>query len=158
MSGPRGHLGHLARRFRDSLSSAPPEAADVEWARAQLLPAEFALWQSMSPQDRRHSVTVARCVASSEPTRVVVAGALLHDVGKTASGLSTLQRVAATLVGPRGERFTRYHDHERLGAAMAERAGSDPVTVALIGGAGPAAALLRRCDDGAPPAADDHVL
>jgi hypothetical protein len=147
MSGGQGHVAHLVRRFWGSLSSAPPDAGDVEWARAHLTAAEAEMWDAMAPQDRRHSIAVARCVAASEPGREVVAGALLHDVGKTASGLNTWERVAATLVGPRGARFERYHDHERIGSAMATEAGSDEVTVALIRGEGPAAEILRTCDD-----------
>ncbi len=76
-----------------------------------------------------------------------MAGALLHDVGKTASGLGTLRRVVATLVGPRTDRLRRYHDHEAIGADMAARAGSDPVTVALIRGEGPGADDLQAADD-----------
>jgi putative nucleotidyltransferase with HDIG domain len=101
----------------------------------------------MAPQDRRHSIAVARCVAAADPSREVVAGALLHDVGKTVSGLNTFERVAATVVGPRSERFRHYHDHERIGSEMAEQAGSDPVTVALVRGEGPAVDVLRTCDD-----------
>mgnify|MGYP001829194238 FL=1 len=147
MNGTRGHVWHLARRFWGSLSSAPPGPGDVEWAHAHLTAAEAEMWDSMAPQDRRHSIAVARCVATSEPGREVVAGALLHDVGKTASGLTTWQRVVATLVGPRGARFERYHDHERIGSDMVAQAGSDEVTVALIRGEGSAAPILRACDD-----------
>ena len=49
------------------------------------------------------------------------------------------RRVAATVVGPRGRRFRLYHDHEAIGARLAEAAGADSVTVALIEGHGPAA-------------------
>ena len=76
-----------------------------------------------------------------------MAGALLHDVGKVEAGLGTFARVAATVVGPRGRRFRLYHDHEAIGARLAEAAGADPVTVALIEGHGPAAADLRAADD-----------
>lgn len=147
MSGGAAHARHLARRFWGSLSSASPEPADAEWAHSQLRPPEQALWDAMAPQDRRHSAAVARCVAATDSSREVVAGALLHDVGKTASGLGTWSRVVATLVGPRGDRFGLYHDHERIGADMAEAAGSASATVALIRGDGPGAALLRSCDD-----------
>ena len=57
-----------------------------------------------------------------------MAGALLHDVGKLESGLGTLARVVATIVGPRTARFRRYHDHERIGADLLVAAGSTPVT------------------------------
>ena len=58
----------------------------------------------MSNQDRRHSALVGQRFAAMDPDapRELVAGALLHDVGKIECGLGTFSRVAATLVGPRG--------------------------------------------------------
>jgi len=139
---------HLARRFITSLSLREPPEVDTEWVRSQLLPGEAALWQQMSVQDRRHAILVARRFVAlvDQPGREQVAGALLHDVGKQASGLGTFARVAATLVGPRGDRFRKYHDHQALGAAMAGDAGSTAVTVALIGGRGPLAPVLAAAD------------
>lgn len=141
-------LGHLARRFAGSLSRRPPSEADASWAVAQLLPAEAALWQRMAVQDKRHSILVARRFVdlADEPSREQIA-ALLHDVGKLASGLGTCARVLATIVGPRTARFRQYHDHERLGAEMLRAAGSAAATLELVQGAGPAAAALRQADD-----------
>ena len=48
--------GHLVRRFLGSLSTRPPPADDEAWARAQLLPAEQAVWARMSSVDDRKSV------------------------------------------------------------------------------------------------------
>lgn len=146
---PLRHAGHLARRFATSLSRRPPPAADVAWAHTHLLAAEGALWDRMPVQDRRHSLLVARRFAELAPDadRPQVAAALLHDVGKSISGLGTFARVAATLVGPRTARFREYHDHERLGAEMLRTAGSAEVTVELVQGRGPAAGALRRADD-----------
>lgn len=139
---------HLVARFFGSLSDAPPDAIEEEWARSLLLDAEWALWQQMSNQDRRHSAKVARRFVAARPeaTRAEIAGALLHDVGKLECGLGTWGRVAATVVGRRTERFRAYHDHERIGAEMAAAAGSDPVTVELIAEQGPAYPVLRSCD------------
>ena len=122
---------HLAARFFGSLSSEPPEPAEDAWAESQLLPGEVALWRQMSNQDRRHSAKVARRFVAARPeaTRAEIAGALLHDVGKIECGLGTWGRVAASVVGRRGQRFTLYHDHERIGSELAVEAGSDPVTV-----------------------------
>ena len=94
-------LVHLARRFAASLTPRPPVASDREWALSLLSPAEADLWQRMAVQDRRHSILVARrflelCEA---PVREEVAAALLHDVGKLASGLGTFRRVLATVIG-----------------------------------------------------------
>ena len=106
------------------------------------------MWERMGDVDRRHSILVARRFVAARPeaTRVEIAGALLHDVGKVESGLGTFGRVAATVVGARGRRFRRYHDHEAIGARRAAAAGSDPVTVALIEGRGPAAPALAAAD------------
>ena len=126
-----------------SLSPRSPSESDDAWARAWLLSGEIAIWERMSNPDRRHAVAVARAVAGSgEWRRPVVAAALLHDGGKVACGLGTIGRVGATLwvavVGraraSRGDgRVSRYVRHEAIGAAMLRDAGSDPVTVALVG-------------------------
>jgi hypothetical protein len=139
---------HLARRFFGSLRPGGPRAADDEWARAQLLPAEAGLWQRMRGADRRHSIGVAREAERSlgaEATRPVLAAALLHDVGKIESGLGVYGRVVATLCGliagretakewTRSRGFTRrvglYLLHPDLGGDLLGMAGSDPLTEA----------------------------
>lgn len=139
---------HLALRFFGSLSGRPPDVAEEVWAEDHLLPGELALWRRMSNQDRRHSAKVARRFLAARPdaTRAEIAGALLHDVGKLECDLGTWGRVVASVVGPRTERFRRYHDHEHLGSVLAERAGSEPATVELIDEDGPAYPVLKECD------------
>jgi hypothetical protein len=139
---------HLAARFFGSLSNKPADAADVEWVRSQLLPGEWELWRQMSNQDQRHTVIVARRFSSVRPesTRAEVAGALLHDVGKLECGLGTWGRVAATVVGRRGRRFTLYHDHEQIGADLAKEAGSAPETVDMIAERGDVFPIMHACD------------
>ncbi len=139
---------HLAARFFTSLSSRPPQPADEAWAQAQLLPGELVLWRQMSNQDRRHSAKVARRFGAVrlEATRAEMAGALLHDVGKIDCGLGTWGRVLASTFGRRTERFRLYHDHESIGARLAEAAGSDSATVELIDERGPAYETLKSCD------------
>jgi len=141
-------LAHLARRFWGSLSRAEPAPADVEWAHRILLPAEAELWDRQPVQDRRHTVEVARRFVALAPdaTPSEVAGALLHDIGKLDAGLGTLSRVVATVVGPRTERFRRYHDHERIGPRMLREVGSAEATVELVAGRGPRAETLRAAD------------
>jgi hypothetical protein len=144
-----GGIAHLARRFRGSLSDDPPPLDDVRWAERHLTPIEVAMWRRMSNPDRRHHVEVTRRFLERRPeaTRAEIAGALLHDVGKLDAGLGTFGRVVATVVGPRTDRFRRYHDHEVIGAGWLEAAGSDPDTVALVRRRGPAAAALEAADD-----------
>jgi hypothetical protein len=139
---------HLAARFFVSLSTAPPAAADEVWAESHLLPGEVRMWRRMSNVDRKHSTKVARRFVALRPdaTRAEVAGALLHDVGKIECGLGTFGRVAASVVGRRGRRFSIYHDHERIGSELARAAGSDPATVDLIAERGPALPALKACD------------
>ena len=141
-------VAHLTLRFVTSLPPTPPPVADEVWVDERLLPGERSLWTRLSNQDRRHSIGVARRFVAARPeaSREEIAGALLHDVGKIACGLGTFARVAATIVGPRTESFRRYHDHEEIGASMASRAGSDPATVELIAGRGPAFPALLASD------------
>ncbi len=139
---------HLVRRFFGSLSRAEPVTADVRWAHSFLLPGEVALWNRMSVQDRRHSIVVAKRFAGRMPDAIRdhIAGALLHDVGKVECGLGTTMRVVATVVGPRTERFRRYHQHELIGLRLAEDAGSSSATLELLRWQGPAADVLRVAD------------
>lgn len=78
----------------------------------------------------------ARAIHALDPPakRTEQAAALLHDVGKTVSGLGWLMRIVATIVGPRGSAFAMYHDHENLAVQMLQGI-SDQRTLDLIGGA-----------------------
>lgn len=139
---------HLAARFVTSLPPTPPSVDDEVWVDTILLPGERSLWVQLSNQDRRHSAAVARRFVEQRPgaTRAEIAGAVLHDVGKIECGLGTFGRVVATLVGPRTASFAAYHDHEAIGATMAQSAGSDDATVELIAQQGPAFEALRLSD------------
>lgn len=143
--------GHLVRRWVSSLSRAEPSVGDVEWVTSVLTPGELGIWTSMAVADRRHSIVVARRFVELAPDagRVFVAAALLHDVGKSASNLSTMARVMATIVGPRGARFATYHRHEEIGIEMCRRAGSHDETIAVMSGAGDPAMVdtLRAADE-----------
>lgn len=142
---------HRARRFFRTLVAPRPSAEDTAWAESHLSDAERRLFVRMSTADRSHSIEVARTVdanldrlgltAADPEARWVIAAALLHDVGKTVSGLGTYGRVMATLSGAAGgaemaplwaERrgMTRkiglYLQYPRLGADLLGMAGSDP--------------------------------
>jgi hypothetical protein len=138
---------HLVRRFAGSLRPGPPATVDERWAEAHLRPGEVQLWRRLSNPDRRHAVAVARAVVAElgpAATRPVVAAALLHDVGKLASGYRTPGRVVATVVWAvcdrqgRAEVWARrgwpwrrlglYRHHPDLGAEMIRRAGGDELT------------------------------
>jgi hypothetical protein len=162
MSGAR----HLVQRFVGSLRPGGPGADAEAWVASVLTPGELARWRTMSNPDRRHAHGVARAVASANDERAVLAAALLHDVGKVASGLRTPGRVVATVVATvRGReraaasdgRIGRYLRHPDLGAAMLADAGSDPLTVAWAREhhlppsqwtvPAPVGQLLKDCDD-----------
>jgi hypothetical protein len=134
---------HLAQRFFGALRPGGPKPADVAWVRVVLEPAELALWERLPAHDRRHTVDVARKVESllrgtpHEGDTRWPAAALLHDVGKLASGLSVFGRVFATLVGMVGgwrlsaweefrgirRRISQYLRHGEIGADMIRMAG-----------------------------------
>ena len=141
-------IWHLVARFVTSLAPTPPPAEHEAWVDEHLLPGERRLWVQLNNQDRRHSALVARrfLVERRAATRAEIAGAILHDVGKIKCRLGTFGRVVATVVGPRTPRFRAYHDHEAIGARMACEVGSDPVTVELIAGEGPAYDALKASD------------
>jgi hypothetical protein len=134
---------HLAGRFFRALRPGGPLVADVAWVRVVLEPAELALWERLPAHDRRHTVDVARKVEAllrgtphAGDTRWPAA-ALLHDVGKLASGLSVYGRVVATLAGMVGgwrlsaweefrgfrRRISQYLRHGEIGADMIRMAG-----------------------------------
>jgi response regulator RpfG family c-di-GMP phosphodiesterase len=125
---------HLARRFFTSLSKRPPVGKDIAWVNEKLLENEFELWCRMKPHDQRHSVEVARRFSELHPTfsRDEVAAALLHDIGKVHSELGVMGRVIATIVGPKGEKFRRYHEHELIGLNLCRNAGSSAETLRLL--------------------------
>ncbi len=138
---------HLTRRFVGSLWPFGPSTGDTLWAHEHLLAGERTLWDRMSAPDRRHSHGVARRVDQllDQPSREVIAAALLHDVGKLESGLGTFRRVAATLSAAvagretaelwvRSSGVTRriglYLTHPAIGGDMLEMADADPLTSA----------------------------
>lgn len=134
-------LGHLARRYAGSLSRAEPAADDERWAVSHLQGGELVLWRRMSAADRRHAIGVARSLridVDSEERPDVVAAALLHDVGKVASGLGPNGRAMATLwsavVGrsraTTGEgRVSRYLRHDAIGARLLDLHHARPLAI-----------------------------
>lgn len=127
---------HLVRRFRGAISRVNLMSEDLADVESLLLRDEFVLWQTMPAMDQRHSIAVMRRFKILRPSAALpeIRAALLHDVGKIASDLGVFSRVVATLIGPRGRRFTKYHDHERIGVQMLREINSDILTIQLVAG------------------------
>ena len=146
---------HLAKRLAGAVVAKRLSTVEVNEVAAILAPAELQLFRQLSTADQRHALHVLRrfdaIVAEALHVAPPVAArraALLHDIGKVRAPLGTVMRVVATVVGPRTPAFRRYHEHETIGVAMLEQAGSDPTTVMLLRGQGDAqlVAALRRAD------------
>ena len=144
-------FAHLAKRFVLSLVPSQVQEIERQWVHSVLTQSELVLWNNMMVQDRRHSVMVGRRFVKHRPTasQSEIAGALLHDVGKSVARLGSFARVIATLVGPRTSRFRQYHDHERIGATMLRSIGSDELTISMVEGScvGELKQSLSRADD-----------
>jgi hypothetical protein len=144
-------IAHLTKRFVLSLVPSQVQEIERQWVQSVLSPSEFDVWNNMMVQDRRHSVLVGRRFVKHRPTAMQseIAGALLHDVGKSVARLGTFGRVIATLVGPRTNRFRQYHDHEQIGATMLRSIGSDELTISMVDGScvGELRQALNRADD-----------
>jgi hypothetical protein len=144
-------IAHLTKRFVLSLVPSQVQQIERQWVQSVLSQSEFDVWNNMMVQDRRHSVLVGRRFVKLRPTasQGEIAGALLHDVGKSVARLGTFTRVLATLVGPRTNRFRQYHDHEKIGATMLRSIGSDELTISMVEGScvGELRQALNKADD-----------
>ncbi|MGA0218248.1 MAG: HD domain-containing protein [Ilumatobacteraceae bacterium] len=143
------NIRHLARRTWYSLRPPAVSEDDVNNVQAILSADEYRLWSQMCQSDMAHSLMVLqrfRRVAPDAP-KEVHAGVLLHDVGKVASNLNTLQRVVATVVGPRTKRFRLYHDHETIGKDLLLSVNSSEETIRTACGEGEWSMHLRHADD-----------
>lgn len=130
-------LFHLVTRFFTSLFARAPNEAQVARVASILTPPELALWQSMSPADRAESVaTLDRLPSETAANPAWAAAALLHDVGKTWSGLGTTARVFATARGMVGDpariggRSGAYLRHAEIGAEALREVGARAEVVA----------------------------
>ena len=129
-------IAHLVRRFVRSIGGRRLTEHQMLWVSDVLNQSELALWNQMSGPDQRHSVYVGERFVALLPdaSQQVIAGVLLHDIGKTESQLNTFERVIATIVGPRIPRFRSYHDHERIGVELLTQAGSAETTIGVLNG------------------------
>jgi hypothetical protein len=144
---PRAKWPDLVARALGAMAGrgARGDAADRDWARSILTPAEFELWSGLSAHDRRHAIQVARRVELRLASTAYAgdtlwpAAALMHDVGKGEADLNLMQRAVATVatrmmtvdrarrwLGSRGKtrrRLGLYFLHGEVGAALIRRVG-----------------------------------
>lgn len=134
---------HLLRRFVQSLSGRFPDESEASVLLEIMSEQEFTLWRTMPASDQRHSLKVVGRFLHRLPeaTTAEIIGVALHDVGKVASNLGTLGRVAATVFGRRGSRFAIYHDHESIGIMMLRDAGCSRDVQAILDGSARQSAL-----------------
>lgn len=148
MTRPR--FAHLVARFREMGEPVTTEESDAAFAAAVLRPDELALWMRMDPRDRRHAVAVTKRFVGACPgaVREEVAGALMHDIGKSQVSMGRVARSVATIVALTPA-MRRYRDHERIGAEMLHGIRSHPRTIELVAGKAfdATADALRAADD-----------
>jgi hypothetical protein len=130
------HLPHLVRRFFGSFAARRPSPAQQQWVADRLDGAAARLFFAQDALDQAHAVVTARRVARAAPGRDdLVRAALLHDVGKTISGLGVMGRSIASLLAiahlPAPSRMRQYLDHGRIGAEVLGGVGESALTVAF---------------------------
>ena len=147
------------RRLGRSLHAAQA-APDDAWALAQLTAGERRVYLSMDARDREHAVRVAQALLAGQPGSAaeLLAGALLHDCGKSVRPYRVWERVAAGLVPGRLARWLPFGAlyvraaHPQLGAALLSAVGARARVIELVDrhhqpGQDAGAALLHRYDN-----------
>jgi hypothetical protein len=123
-------LRHLVKRFFGHLFASSLTPTEQERIATNLRPQLLALFYRQSIQDQRHALEVAARLGSADH---LTEAALLHDVGKTASGLGVIQRSIVTLWTATGlplwGTWQQYVDHGPIGAALLTSAGADQTSV-----------------------------
>jgi len=151
------------RQFWHTLA-VKPSPGEIEPALAVLSSAEFALFSRLQPSEQYHSLQVLARLQQQEQTQPeLLVAALLHDVGKSRLPLAAWERVLIVLANsffPTQSQAWGQADasrpglkkafivaarHPQWGAEMAEKAGSQVLTVNLI----------RRHQEPAPVRADN---
>ena len=124
-------MAHLVRRFFGFITARPLTPSEQLWVSDALGAKLRRLFYEQQHQDQRHAVDVALRAGDGRLREA----ALLHDVGKSASGLGAFARSLATLWSLTGlpvwGRWRTYLRHGELGAAMLERAGAGDLAVAF---------------------------
>jgi len=139
---------YRVRQFLRALTARIPEEELQQVARV-LAPSSLTLFRSMATQDQRHGLDVYTSLREAGHTDPdLLAAALLHDMGKSATRLPAWQRAIMVLLErfaprllarlgqgePAGWRrpFVVHAKHPEIGAQWAEEAGCPPLVAVLI--------------------------
>ena len=135
------------RQFLRAVRAQGASAEELDMVQTILNPDQMAVFRCLPPYDQRHSLEVLAALrAAGYEESAVLAAALLHDAAKTRMrlrhrALVVLVRALAPGLAERWSRgngtgwtapFVIAAHHAEWGAETAARAGSDPLTVALI--------------------------
>lgn len=129
-----GTWGHLAKRYREGIFSAPLSRAERSWVEGLLSdPERVAFWEQPTA-DQRHGYQAARLAeVTLGVDRSVVRAALLHDIGKRHARLGLLGRavasVAIRLGIPLWQRARTYRDHGHIGSEELSAWGAETLVV-----------------------------
>lgn len=123
---------HLVRRFLGFLTAKPLSPGEQSFVARSLTPDLQRLFYTQRFEDQRHAVIVATRV---DDRPHLVEAALMHDIGKSTTGLGAFGRSFATLWArtslPVWGEWRTYLEHGPIGADLLERAGASALTVAF---------------------------
>lgn len=123
---------HLARRFVGFLTAKPLTPAEQSTVRSILSPPLAQAYFAQQSEDQRHAFDVRERLGGHE---FLYEAALLHDIGKTDSGLGAISRSFATMwnrVGlPATGRWSEYLNHGEAGAQQLEGLGAGDLAIAF---------------------------
>lgn len=127
-------MWHLVKRFIGHVTASPLSPAEQAEVAAHLESRLRPLFFAQAPSDQRHAYEVAVRAGLGEPH---TEAALLHDVGKTVSGLGPVARSLATIWSLTGlpvwGRWQAYLDHGPIGARMLFESGADRLAIEFAG-------------------------
>lgn len=141
-------LARAVYRSKQVLHALHPtvDSRELQTAMRLLTERQAALFRAMPKGDQRHALEVMRRLQddAATPDRDLLVAALLHDCGKghvpvwlrilNVLSPAAVSRVAGATDGGWRRSAYRLRNHARLGAALAEQAGSPPPVVRLIAG------------------------
>lgn len=156
MSGLARAARYRVGQFRAALRARRGTVRlDARPADEVLAPPLRALFERMPPEDRRHGLDVlGRLRADGHDDPVLLASALLHDVGKAEAGVDLVHRIARVLLQgiapPVWRWLCRPTGWRRPFWAVANHPARGAVWVETAGGSGELAALIRHHESPAP--------